>query len=172
MTALSARCSSLMTSLPSRWLPGMTRVAPFSSVNSCIAQIDDSSTSTSSGNGKKSKHHWSRCSGCDGEWGPMAMSWVRWSWNDVFFAHKKASAISSTSGCATNCCELTDRASSAPVRVVWNPENASEPCGVAAMNGCISCRTASHTSASTRRSMMTTPASRRPATMCSSGASR
>lgn len=39
------------------WLPGTTRVAPFSSVKSVSAQMVESSTWTSSGNGKKSKHH-------------------------------------------------------------------------------------------------------------------
>ena len=48
------------------WLPGITRVAPFSSVKSLIAHIVWHSTSKPVGNGKKSNAHWSRCTSCAG----------------------------------------------------------------------------------------------------------
>ena len=89
-----------------RWLPGTTRVAPFASVKSSSAQIVLTSTCMSSGNGKKSKHHWSRCRYCASAPGPMVMAWVRWSWKVVFFSHSTASATSSTSGWATISTEL------------------------------------------------------------------
>ena len=45
---------------PARWLPSTTRVAPLASVKSVSAQRALTSTSYSSGNGKKSQAHWSR----------------------------------------------------------------------------------------------------------------
>ena len=61
-------------------MPGITRVAPFSSVKSFIAQIVLHWTSKPDGNGKKSKAHWSRWINCAGSPGPIAIICVRWSW--------------------------------------------------------------------------------------------
>lgn len=116
---------------------------------------------------KKSKHHWSRCSGWAGDPGPMLMICVRCNWKFVAFGPSTDSTAPNTSGCAMNCRLATERASNAPVRLVRRPTKSSRPNGVASMNGCICPSNASTNDSGTNRSMIVAPAVvNAPATSC------